>query len=247
MSYISFLPIPGVSLTQSTKIFHAETTDGNLKGYSQAGYLIIWNYSTGNVQDSLDSQGIGQKNEYVPFMLDADTIWRTAMFFDTRSLADEKPILSATLRIYGVNFHDDRSFNITIQQGSGDVPHEPLESADYWQGYYSGSGGSLPSTSFLTDEWNTIGLTTLTWINKTDKTHLILRTDREINADEPPNNSWEYVTVATAETTHPPTLTVVIEEISYGWQHRHIPFPVLLILLIVFLLTGGRVGHFVHW
>lgn len=216
--------IPHVDASQPKTIeIESSTSDGTMYLYDDIGYITVWNWTEGSLSVSLNTTYIGQKNDYVGGVFDYDYIWRSVLLFDTQDLTEDMTIKSATLHFYGETiFHNKREFNITIQSGNATHPHDPLEVGDYFQLHYSGSGGSLSSTDFNLG-WNVISLTDFNTISKNGITRLVLRSDRDINAEEPPNNSYEYVIIHTSESIYAPYLMIeYIEQPSGG--HK-IPTP----------------------
>jgi len=81
-----------------------------------------------------------------------------------------------------------------VQNGQPTYPHDPIQTGDYYKGYYSGDGGSL-NTSGFGNGYNTITLSSdgCDWINTTGWTKLCLRSSRDISRTTPTGN--EYIRV----------------------------------------------------
>jgi hypothetical protein len=94
--------------------------------------------------------------------------------------------------LYKKNDSSATDFDITIQNGQPTYPHDPLQSGDYNQNYYSGNGGTY-NTSGFHNGYNNMTVTNLTWITKGGMTKLCLRSSRDINSKTPTGS--EYVNV----------------------------------------------------
>jgi hypothetical protein len=164
--------------------FYSSSSDGNVS-QSDAIYLTAHDATSGNVDDTSTSLWIGQhwnatENKYY--------VYRGYVFFDTSSLPDGATIVSVTLSLYGSqDLSTNAEFNLIIQNGQPDSPHNPLNEYDYYYDNYTGSGGYLSTTSFITTGYNniTMNATGLGWINKTAATKLCIRSSRDISSTTP--------------------------------------------------------------
>jgi hypothetical protein len=129
-------------------------------------WLGAWNATTGNGYSTSLSVGAGHPAENQYYVI------RSFVYFDTSELSG-KTITSAELdlRIFA---RGATNVNITIQSGMPIYPHEPLQLADFWQGYYTSTVGSK-STSEISGSWLNITITDLNCINKIGTTKFVLR------------------------------------------------------------------------
>jgi hypothetical protein len=173
---------------------------------SNANYNTAWSASTGTVSSSATYISIGQKKT-VPGVPNY-YVYRGFLFFNTSSLPSNMLIDNATLSLYKMDDYSTTDFTITVQNGQPTYPHNPLQTADYSKGYYSGNGGDL-NTAYFVNGRNNISLTNLSWITKGGTTKLCLRSSRDISGTTPTGN--EYVNVYSYEYTlpnHAPKLVI---------------------------------------
>jgi hypothetical protein len=177
------------------------TTDGyiyNSDGYygSAGVYLTARNSLTGTV-DSSSISAVGGQFAFIDPNLIQYVVYRQFPFFDTSSIPAGATIDSWNLSLYVVADYSTTDFEVTIQQGVGVYPHSPLQTGDYYYGFYSGNGGNRS-----TDEidgvgfWNITG-TQMSWINAGGITKFCVRSSNDIDAVEPTGD--EYVEFATRE------------------------------------------------
>lgn len=183
-----------------TVTIYSGTTDGYLDA-SNVNFTTAWVSPTGTVRDTYDSLIIGQRLSSPPFTM--YTIDRTFLFFNTSSIHDNASITSVSVSLYGKNKQiASQEFNLIIQNGQPTNPHIPLQTSDYYQGNYTGDGGSMNTSDFITTGYNTITLNERgeSWVNLTGTTKLCLRSSRDINQNPPtktdPN---EYIEIYSAE------------------------------------------------
>ncbi|MFH1101064.1 MAG: DUF2341 domain-containing protein [Methanobacteriota archaeon] len=187
---------------ENNDTFYSSDSDGYIS-YNENNYNRAHDSSTGTINDTTNYIYIGQKylalsgNYY---------IHKGYVFFDTSAIPDNAIITSATLSLYGYqDFSSYKDFDITIQSGQPTYPNDPLETSDFDYTKYSGDGGSLNTTSFITTGYNTIPLNSdgFSWINPTGTTKLCLRSSRDINQQGAPGGSPidqnEYVVVYAQE------------------------------------------------
>jgi len=185
----SFLTFGG----QNIDTFYATSSDGNItKSTTIGGYNACNKATSGTVYDTKPSIYVGQLYNGISRTY---TIYRGYLFFDTSSIPDKATITSATLSLYA---NRDEStlcdFDVTIQNGQPNSPHNPLQTWDYDCTNYSGDGGTVNSTEFSTTGYKTITIKddALSWISKTGTTKLCLRSHRDI-ANTAPGIGNEYV------------------------------------------------------
>jgi hypothetical protein len=123
--------------------------------------------------------------------LGINSIYRGYLLFNT-IVPSTSSLESAKLCLYKNADFSTNDFTLTIQNGQPTYPHNPLQTGDYWKGYYSGNGGGLNTTSFV-NGWNNITLSNLTWVNRNGLTKLALRSNKDISGTPPSTN--EYVTI----------------------------------------------------
>ncbi len=129
-------------------------------------------------------------------------IRRSAVYFDTSILPDNATINSAVLKLYGIDppYTEFGSWTLQIQSGMPTYPQDPSQVSDYYYGYYSGDGGSLPSSSMGLGYKNIqLNSTGLGWINKTGTTKFMLREKGYDVVDSVPSyttagkeNRWDF-------------------------------------------------------
>jgi photosystem II stability/assembly factor-like uncharacterized protein len=146
-------------------------------------------------------------------------ICRAFFFFDTSSLTDNATISSAILSLYSHGDGSDTDFYVTVQNGQPAYPHEPLVPEDYNHVYYSGNGGSISTSDWVSMGYNNISLNTdgISWINKTGTTKFCIRSSRDINSNIPTGS--EHVSIRLADFPAPqeqacPKLTVTYNNIT---------------------------------
>lgn len=201
-SVLTFIVPKGHStvLTQ-TKAFEALSYTQS-RSATNAVYTDCWNSSTSDLWGLTGWYIGGQVN------LSEYSIFRTFPFFDTSILPNDAVLSGGILSVYVVTDNTTGSdFNLTIQNGQPTYPHIPVVSNDFYQGYYSGDGGSRNTSDGLSlgAYWNiTLNGTGLSWINKTDYTKFVLRSDRDINATAP--SADEFIVVQSYSATYAPIL-----------------------------------------
>jgi len=178
---------------------YSSTYDGNVQAEcTNCAYSSLWNQTTGAVHATDADTHIGQIYQY-----DEEWGWwwyyimRSFFFFDTSPIPSNANIDSASLYLYGYQNVPGPGFYITIQNGQPDRPNMPLQSSDYNRTYYSGNGGQLHTSNFITTGYNVIQMTELGWVTKGGWTKLCVRSSREIAGTAPTGN--EYVRAYTAD------------------------------------------------
>jgi hypothetical protein len=192
--------VHAVVLTE-TKAFEAMSYTKSRYAYN-AVYADCWNSSTSSAW-GLTGWYIGGQVNTTDY-----NIFRTFPFFNTLTLPNDAVITGGILSLYVVTDNTTGSdFNLTIQNGQPTYPHIPVVSNDFYQGYYSGNGGSRNTSDAMSlgAYWNiTLSGTGLTWINKTDITKFVLRSDRDISATAP--SADEFIVVLSYSATYAPIL-----------------------------------------
>jgi len=135
------------AITSTTVTFYSTVSDGVIEGPCKVSYQDAWASPAGSVFDMGGSLVIGQRiGEFF-------TVFRGFVFFDTSSLPDGAIIKTAALRLCGEFNCSDADFNITIQNGQPDYPHDPMQSEDFAEDNYSGNGGQFSTADFkITEE-----------------------------------------------------------------------------------------------
>jgi len=191
-------------LSRTTVTFYSSTSDGYTATWGD-NYNEIWSADSGDVMNWFyNTCGQGKSAHY--------QIQRAYVYFDTSSIPDGAPILSATLSLYGMNTYTDIDFYIIVQNGQPTYPHDPIQEGDYDKDHYSGEGGSFHTSNFVTEAYNDISLNSdgKSWINKQGQTKFCLRSQREIEGISPPHLKLEFVSFYPAEdgNNFAPKLTV---------------------------------------
>ena len=206
-----FTPITAKAETMNQTEPIGNRTTETFYGTSSCGFLwrtgddysTIWNMGDGLIGDP--NIGIGQMGAIVFFW-----IYRGFVYFDTSSLPDSVTITSATLSLYGHSDYSEYDFSIVVQNGQPTYPHDPMTAGDYYRGCYSGNGGSLNTNYFSINSYNDIALNNygIGWINKQGTTKLCLRSNNEIDGDEPYNNQELVIVYGSSGRESRPKLTV---------------------------------------
>lgn len=194
MSLVAGLVPLSSGVITSTRTFSSPTADGYLY-MSSAIYSGAWNYPSGAVVDTEVAVLGGQHINSGTYRLH-----RVGVFFDTSSIPDTATIDSAVLELYVTEDGSDTDFNVTIQ-GTGTYPHYPLESNDFYQGWYGSTSLGSADTSTITGTstfWNvSFNEAGLARINAEGLSRFLLRSSRDISATPPSGN--ETVAFATRE------------------------------------------------
>ncbi len=115
-------------------------------------------------------------------------IRRGYLYFDTSVIPDTATITSAKLFVHVYAGYLSTSQNLVIQSGGSVYPHDPLVVGDYWQGWYSGNGGSQEITELVSTYTNyniTLSATGISWLNPSGRTRFCLRLQLDIDNLEP--------------------------------------------------------------
>ncbi len=170
----------------------------NNDGYihnSSTRYSTAWEARSGTADSSSTYLSIGQKKAGFP--TPNYYVYRGFVLFNTTALPSNAYIDSAILTLYKKDDYSTTDFDITIQNGQPTYPHNPLQKDDYDKRLYSGNGGSMNTTSFVSGR-NNISITEFDWINETGITKFCLRSSRDISGTTPTGS--EYVNVYSANT-----------------------------------------------
>ncbi|MFA5761864.1 MAG: hypothetical protein WC877_08940, partial [Dehalococcoidales bacterium] len=130
-------------------------------------------------------------------------IYRSLLFFDTSNIPENATITSVKMSLYCTDkdtiiiyhhstspyhtYEDGTDFNVIIQDGQPNYPHNPVINSDYDCSKYSNNGGQKATSDFTLDAYNDITLNSngKAWINKGGITKLILRTSNDIAGTAP--------------------------------------------------------------
>jgi len=178
-----------------TLTVYSVSNDGYIYN-SGSVYSTVQSASSGTVDSSSIYITIGQKRGVGPTYY----VYRGFVLFNTSALPSNAYLDDATLSLYKKDDYSTMDFDITIQNSQPTYPHNPMQTGDYYRGYYSGNGGSL-NTSRFTSGYNAIPLNNLSWINTTGITKLCLRSSRDINGNAPTGN--EYINVYSGNAFEP--------------------------------------------
>jgi hypothetical protein len=122
-------------------------------------------------------------------------IERGYLIFNILSVPTDATITSAILSLYCINNGEiTTDFNIVIQNGQPDYPHNPIIDSDYYYANYSNNGGQKLASTFTLNAYNNITLNSngINWINKGGITKFCLRSSRDI-AGTAPTDSTNYI------------------------------------------------------
>lgn len=171
------------TLLSETVTFDSTTNDGHIyKTHSE--YLFCWMSPSGDVVDTSPLNTVGQA------YITEDNLYailRSFFFFETSSIPDNADIFSASLSIYVfVKTTQGGDYDLIIQNGQPDHPHNPLESGDYFKMHYSGNGGSINTNEIETGRiYIEFDSEDLDWIQKDDITKLCLRSSNDLSQNAP--------------------------------------------------------------
>ncbi len=163
-------------------------------GYNE----LPWSSSTGTIYNGLyygDSIPVGDRAFYNDYG-SSHHLYRGFLFFDTSNIPKNKDINQAFLMIKGDNSKVKTPFNIILQNGQPEYPHNPLEDGDFNRVYYSGNGGSISTADINPFGYSNLVLNQegINWVNKDGVTKLAIRTSRDI---ETPANSVDSFSTQT--------------------------------------------------
>lgn len=160
-----------------TKTFTSLSYDGEI--WREGDYDLGNWAETGTVRDTSPEIrcGVNYTGNYIW------QIFRSFLFFDTSSIADNAVIQQAILSIYVKNDYSTVDFNVTVQSGLPIYPHCPLQPNDYYREHYGTTNGGSKNTSLIsgTGYWNiTLNADGRSWIKKDGLTKLCLRSLRDM-------------------------------------------------------------------
>jgi len=161
--------------------------------YGSSNWNTAWTATSGSVDKTSNTFSIGIDYPSVY------SIRRAYLFFDTSSIPVGVTITTAKLYLFGASDWSTEDFNITVQNGMPDYPHDPIVGTDHNKVNYSGNGGQLSTVGFTTSGYNILTLNDdgKSWINAGGITKFCLRSDKDINNSPP--SSASYVKIRSME------------------------------------------------
>jgi hypothetical protein len=127
-------------------------------------------------------------------------IARSAVLFDTTGIPAGATVTGAVLSLYVVTDGSTVDFNVTLQ-GTGIYPHSPVQTVDYYRGWYgTGSYGSRATGDGLSagSFWNiTLNSAGLAQIDTGGLTRFLLRSSLDVSGTGAANPA--YITVASRD------------------------------------------------
>lgn len=180
------------SLAAGTATIYSSASDGHIVKDGTV-YADVWAGTTGGtIVKATSTMYLGQRKTIIP---PPYGIFRPFLFYDTSSIPTEATITLATLNLYGYLDYSTTDFNITVQNGQPTYPHDPLVVGDYNKANYSGDGGSLSTSGFITTGYNTITLNSdgRSWVTKGGQTKLCIRSDRDIAGTTPTGDEFVVI------------------------------------------------------
>lgn len=197
-----------------TRAFKSLASDGCIGTDDMPTYEDARNSTSGTVSNVATSSYLGQAN-YGTFY-----VYRMFPIFDTTPIPDGAVLDSSILSISVSTYYLQTNFNVTIQSGQPAHPNIPLESSDFYYGYYIGDGGSRNTNTIIgSGYWNiTLNSIGLSWINLQGTTKLCLRNLNDINGIAPGSSS-EMLIVMLREKgeAYAPTLYVTYTTEGYTY------------------------------
>jgi len=148
--------------------------------------------------------GQAQNRHALPTQIEFD-IYRSLLFFDLSVIPSNAKITSAQLGIWvGVDIEGDfigdesqQDFNVVIQDGQPNYPHNPVVVGDYYYSKYHNNGGQLNTSGIVENAYNIIPLNSngIAWLPCGGIAKLCIRSDRDISATIPgvpwwPDDEW---------------------------------------------------------
>jgi len=167
--------------------------------------------------------GQAQNRQALPTKIEFD-IYRSLLFFDLSAIPSNAKITSAQLGIWvGVDFggggffgdESQQDFNIVIQDGQPNYPHNPVVIGDYYYSHYKNNGGQLNTSGIAENAYNIIPLNSngMAWLPCGGIAKLCLRSDRDISSTIPGVPTWtieEWIMVDNADNRPKLTITYTI-------------------------------------
>lgn len=140
------------------------------------------------------------------------SIRRLCVYFDTSSIPAIATVTSATLKIQFRAIYTNVAFDVVIQNGQPDYPHNPIEEADYYYDNYSDDEAVINTDDIVTIAYNSLVLPT-DWVTKAGETKVMIRGSHEIaaTAPTPGPNTNQWVSCGANKAGRRPTLVVVYD------------------------------------
>lgn len=207
----SMISAPLASASPEEATFYSTTSDGYIQTANNVeNYHDARDATVGTVNDNTPEIEIGQS----AWVGDSYGIYRGFVFFDTSIIPNDATITSATLSLYGYWAYLNDNFDVVVQTGGANYPHDPLVAGDYNRAHYSGDGGSFNTSTFDNEGYNDIVLnaTGRSWINKQGYTTFCLRSSKDISGTPPSLNTSEQIQIWSGENSvAAPKLAVTYE------------------------------------
>jgi hypothetical protein len=197
------VPAAKASPSGTTVVFEALAYDGYLQN-SSSTWSDAWAGVTGTVYSDTTSMTVG---DWIFF--GSHYLRRSYLFFNTSSIPDTAVIESWYI---SCNFTSvtGTGFNITVLSPiSSTYPHIPLQPEDFNKNNYQTSITSnctILVDTIVTGQYNNFTASTEDWIDETGITKFCLRTDFDINNQEP--TASKYASIVTNEGGSPAKLYV---------------------------------------
>lgn len=198
-----------VASSAASSVYYSTTTDGTLynvgENYTvtQAAPHTIYTDDNISVEYTTTTLRSGQDLDGANYW-----IWRPVVVFDTSALDSKAVISAATIDIWGTTDESDTDFDINVVEG-GDV-HSPLTTSDFDVQWYKTTSlcNAFSTAAFATGAYNSLTLTAagLDDILVDGYTVFGLRSSRDIAGTIPAGQEW--IDIASAESAHPPKLTI---------------------------------------
>lgn len=173
-----------------SRVFYASTADATIFSFG-SNYTAAHNATSGTVLSTSFAVNTGQLNSSATSWY----VYRTFIPFDTSVVPADAFNVNVTLQVTCLNATG--SDNVTVQAGSSFHPRVPLQSGDFYYGYYSGNYGEANFTGWADDTAYNITITDSSIVNTEGYTTIVLRSNNDINFLEP--NGTQKVAILTAE------------------------------------------------
>jgi hypothetical protein len=195
----------------------------NIHSTASDGYL--WNLENGGVYNTARTAvNADAKDDTGGWMLISNSlnagwwlIYRGYLYFDTSSL-NGFVVTAADLKLWGsVGVSGDVDTDtLVIQDGMPTYPHDPLVVGDFDESQYAGNYASKTFATWTASAYNTLSLNAggVAAINTSGTTKFCLRTDHDINNNQPTGTNALWITTTEQGDPYEPTLIVTFTALT---------------------------------
>lgn len=193
----------------STQVEITDTVDSGGVGGFNADYNTIHNALTGTI----DHNFIPGANYEHP-TLARYYVYRGLILFDTSVIPLGSTVLSAYFNFYCVWNYDNDNDSLIIVDGSPIYPTDPIAAGDYNKNNWSGNYGQKDFTEIVQGQWFNLNFSDVSKIVVGSLTKHGLRSQKDIDADSPPDNTYNMLDAAgpTHASGNDPKMNITYEE-----------------------------------